>query len=166
MSGQPANLIVTARDGAADLKERLIALCKEERLPYGLIVERLSGAVGGGGRFGRGRGGPGGRRGRGFAGAPEDRSDLPDAISFRKVYADGREEIVRGGRFAAVTSRALRAVAAAGTDRNAVTRRLAGAGPAAVTVVAPSVLMRDVEVRADERDGTERPPLIPQPPLN
>jgi predicted Zn-dependent protease len=165
VTGQPANLIVTAREGATDLKERLVALCKDEKLPYGLIVERLTGATAGPARFGRGGGGPGGRRGRGFGAAPEERSDLPDAIGFRKIYPDGREEVIRGGRFAGVTARALRGIAATGADRNVLTRRLAGTGPAAVTIVAPSVLLRDVEVRATNQEGVERPPLLPQPPL-
>jgi hypothetical protein len=163
VSGQPANLIVTARDGAADLKERLLALCREERLPYGLIAERLGTAAGGGGpRFARGQG----RRGRGFAAPPEERSDLPDAIAFRKVYADGREEVIRGGRFAGLTARALRGIAAAGSDRNTLTRRLGGPGPAAVTVVAPSILLRDVEVRVMVGGSGEGPPLLTRPPLN
>src|SRR5262249_28818056 len=135
VTGQPANLLITAANGSADLKERLKALCREENMPYGLLVERFE-AAGGGGGPGCRRGF--GRRGRGFGGPaqdPADRSDLPDALGFRKIYADGREEVVRGGRIAGVTARTLRSIAAGGTDRNATTRRLTGFGLAAVTIV-------------------------------
>jgi TldD protein len=159
VTGQPANLIVTAAGGVADPKERLKTLCKDEGLPYGLVVERFEAGGGGrgGGRFGRGGFG----RGRG-GGDPADRSDLPDALAFVKVSADGHEETVRGGRLAGVTARALRSVVAAGSDRNVLTRRLAGFGPAAVTIVAPSVLVTGLDVRPAEGGG-EKPPLLPRP---
>src|SRR5207249_3607432 len=157
-------LIVTAANATADLKERLKAVCREEGAPFGLIVERLdtSPAAGGGG-FGRGFG----RRGGGFGGfgpPAADRSDLPNAIAFRKLFPDGHEEVVRGGRFVGVTSRALRNVAAAGADRNAASRRLGGMGTSAVTVVAPSVIVTQLDVRPEE--GTaEKPPLLARPAL-
>jgi TldD protein len=161
VTGQPANLLVTAESGAADLKERLKALCREEGLPYGLLVERFE-AVGAGprgGGFGRGR------FGRGPGGAdPGERSDLPDSIGLRKVHVDGKEEVLRGGRFRGVTVRTLRSVVAAGTDRNAMTRRLAGAGPDAVTLVVPSVLVAGLDVLPTE-GGAEKPRFIPRPPV-
>src|SRR5262249_41410575 len=86
VTGQPANLLVTAANGTADLKEKLKTLAKEEGLQYGLLVERLEagarpGGFGGFGGFRRGPGGPGGRgRGFGGGGAPGDASDLPDPI--------------------------------------------------------------------------------------
>src|SRR5205823_4853084 len=117
------NVLVTAKDGIADLKERLRTVCRDEGVPYGLIVERFETSGGrGGGRFGRGRFGP--RGGGGDPGA--DRSDLPDCLGFRKIYPDGKEELVRGGRVAGVTARTLRNIVAAGTDRNTITRRLTG----------------------------------------
>ena len=75
---------------------------------------------------------------------------------------DGQEELVRGGQFTAVTPRALRSVAAAGTDHNVLTRRLAGFGPSAITLVAPSVIVSGLEVRGAE-EGGEKPPLLPRP---
>jgi predicted Zn-dependent protease len=164
-TGQPGNLIVTVADGHADMVERLKALCKEENLPYGLVVDRFEadGRGGGprfGGRFGggRGRGGP-----RGQAAQPTESSELPDTLMFRKVYTDGREEIVRGGRLVGAVTRTLRNIAAAGSDRNVVTRRLAGSA-SAVTIVAPSVLVTGLDVRPDE-PTPEKPPLIPPPAM-
>jgi hypothetical protein len=160
VTGQPANLLVSTAEPIADLKERLRALCREEGVPYGLVIERFD-LSGGGLR--RAPGGPGGR-GRGFGGPPAaERSELPDALAFRKLYVDGREEIVRGGRVMGVTARTLRSIAAAGTDRNAATRRLAG-GPAAVTIVAPSIIVTGLDVRPTPSVG-ERAPLIPRPTL-
>lgn len=170
VTGQPANLLVTAAappaalaggPGSADLKERLKAACREEGLPYGLIVERFEpGGPRGGARVGFGRGPFG--RGRGMGESAPDRTDLPDPIGFRKVYADGHEEVVRGGRIAGVTARALRNISAAGADRNVLTRRLAGPGPAAVTLVAPSILVTGLDVRPAE-GSSEKPPLISRP---
>jgi TldD protein len=160
VTGQPANVIVTASGGVAELKPRLQAACKEEGLPYGLIVERFeAGGPGGGPRFGRGRfgRGPGG-----FGQGQTEPSDLPDPLGFRKVYPDGHEEMVRGGRIVSVTARTLRNIAAAGTDRNVLTRRLSGLGPAAMTVVAPSVLVTGLDVRPEE-GGSEKPPLLGPP---
>ena len=142
------------------MKERLKALCRDEGVPYGLVVERFeTGGGGRGGRFGRGQFG-GGRRGAG--GDPAERSDLPDCLTFRRIYLDGHEEVVRGGRIVGVTARTLRNVVAAGTDRNVMTRRLTGSGPAAVTLVVPSVLVSGLDVRPAEGNG-EKPPLISQP---
>jgi predicted Zn-dependent protease len=164
VTGQPSNLLITVENGEADLKARLLTLCKEEGLPYALIVERFEAGgprgPAGGGRRGFRRGGG---SGRGFGGQdPADRTELPDPLAFRKVYADGREEVIRGGRIVAVTARTLRDIDAAGTDRNVFTRRLAGFGPSAVTIVAPSVLITDLDVRPTE-DNSEKPPLIPPP---
>jgi predicted Zn-dependent protease len=160
VTGQPANLIVTASASSPDLKQKLEGLCKDEGLPYGLIVERFDASPGGGG-FRRGFGG----RGRGFGGAPADASDLPDAIAIRKLYPDGHEEAVRGGHIAGVTAHALRSIVAVGADRNVTTRHLTGLGPACVTVVAPSVIVTQLDVRPTEGGG-EKPPLIPRPSLS
>ena len=160
VTGQPANLIVTAAASSADLKQQLQTLCRDEGLPYGLIVESF-GAPAGGGGFRRGFGG----RGRGFGGPPPAAaSDLPDPIAFRKLYLDGHEEAVRGGHLAGVTAHALRSIVAAGADRNVTTRRLTGLGPACVTVVAPSVIVTQFDVRPAE-EGGGKPPLIPRPSL-
>jgi predicted Zn-dependent protease len=168
-TGQPGNVIVTAAAGVdrstgrSDMIERLKALCREENLPYGLVVERFETGGGGGARFGgrfgggRGRGGP-----RGGGGQQMEPSELPDTLAFRKVYVDGREEVVRGGRLVGVVSRTLRNIAAAGSDRNVVTRRLGGSGTSAVTIVAPSVLVNGLDVRPAEV-SPEKPPLIPRP---
>jgi hypothetical protein len=160
VTGQPANLIVTASATDANLKQKLEALCKDEGLPYGLIVERFGAAPGGGGPR-RGFGG----RGRGFGGSPADASDLPDPIAFRKLYLDGHEEVVRGGRIAGVTAHALRSIVAAGADRNMTTRRLGGLGAACVTVVAPSAIVTQLDVRPVE-EGGEKAPLIARPSLS
>jgi TldD protein len=157
VTGQPANLLVSTTATNADLKERLKALCKEDGLEYGLMLERFDTSPGGGRRGGFG--------GRGFGGRgapPQDRSDLPPALGFRKIYADGHEELLRGGRIVGVTARTLRNIAAAGTDRNAATRRLSPLGASAVTVVAPSIVVTGLDVRPDD-SGAEKPPLIPRP---
>lgn len=164
VTGQPANVIVTAAETSADLKERLKALCRQEGLEYGLIVERFEAGGGGGAPRFTGGFGRGGFRGRGGSPPPEP-SELPDALAFRKLYLDGREEVVRGGRLVGATTRTLRTIAAASSEVHVVTRRLGGIGTAAVTLCVPSVLVEALDVRPAETTP-EKPPLLPRPPAS
>jgi predicted Zn-dependent protease len=98
-----------------------------------------------------------------------------------RVYvADGREEYIRGSRLAGLNLRALRKIEGIGNDatvyafqQNAA-QGLAGTalgafgsaqGGLPATVVAPSLLLDDVEVRG-ARGEPRRPPLVPPPPIN
>jgi predicted Zn-dependent protease len=98
-----------------------------------------------------------------------------------RVYvADGREELIRGSRLAGLNLRVLRKIEGIGNDatvyafhQNAA-QGLAGTalgafasaqGGLPATVVAPSLLLNDVEVRG-ARGEPRRPPLVPPPPIN
>jgi len=98
-----------------------------------------------------------------------------------RVYvADGREELIRGSRLAGLNLRVLRKIEGIGNDatvyafhQNAA-QGLAGTAMGAfgsaqgglpTTVVAPSLLLDDVEVRG-ARGEPRRPPLVPPPPIN
>src|SRR5208282_2337164 len=85
-SGRIGNLIIRPEKTikAAELKEELLRLCREEELDYGLLIRRMS---------------------------TEDHKEpehlLSPPVMVYKVYTkDGREEPVRGLEFAEVTLRA------------------------------------------------------------
>ncbi len=98
-----------------------------------------------------------------------------------RVYvADGREELIRGARLAGLNLRVLRKIEGIGNDATAyafhqnAAQGLAGTalgafasaqGGLPTTVVAPSLLLDDVEVRG-ARGEPRRPPLVPPPPIN
>jgi hypothetical protein len=108
-------------------------------------------------------------------------SGLRTPLLVYKVYvADGREELLRGARLNGVTLRELRRVAAFGSDAQVynyflnVAAGLAGTslgafgsaqGGVPAAIVAPSMLLEDVEVRG-ARGEPRRPPILPAPPLN
>jgi hypothetical protein len=88
-----------------------------------------------------------------------------------RVYADGREELIRGVRFRELNVRSLRDIRAAGDDTtvfdyldNGAPLALMGAGSyaAETTVIAPSVLVDDLEVRKVD-DELPRLPIVPPP---
>ena len=98
---------------------------------------------------------------------------------YRVYAADGREEPVRGGMIEGLTLRSLRNVLAIGNDASVYTYMqnasdgLAGTALGAFgsvsngipsTVVAPSLLLDDVEIRGFHGEPRRLPP-VPAPPL-
>jgi predicted Zn-dependent protease len=97
-----------------------------------------------------------------------------------KVYAkDGREELVRGARISGFSPRTLRNIAGIGNDNfvfNYMQSQIAGVSGTALgafgtaqnglpaTVVAPSLLFEEIEVRG-ARGEPKRLPIIPEPPM-
>jgi len=110
-------------------------------------------------------------------GATGDRLPL---VVCRVYVDDGREEVIRGSHLTALTLRSLRDIAGigndpavfdffqnpapffAGTSLNAFGSAQGGIPS---SIVAPSLLLEDVEVRG-ARGEPRRPPLVPAPPLN
>jgi predicted Zn-dependent protease len=101
-------------------------------------------------------------------------------LIYRVDVADGRESLIRGARLAGLTLRAVRNIAAVGNDPTAFdfmqSQQAGFAGTALAafgsadsgvpsTVIAPSVLLDDVEVHG-ARGEPERLPLVPPPPIN
>jgi TldD protein len=100
-------------------------------------------------------------------------------LVYRVDVADGRESLIRGARLAGLTLRAVRNIAAVGNDATAFdfmqSQQAGFAGTALAafgssdsgvpsTVIAPSLLLDDVEVRG-ARGEPERLPLVPPPPI-
>lgn len=165
--GAPTNLILETSESVpeASLKQRLIDLTSAAGKPYGLLVRRLDFPTAG----------PAATLAKVFSGASNTgkvRVSLPLAVY--RVYADGREELVRNLNFRDLELRALRDVAAAG-DRPHVFQYLengalfaqmgAGSYVAECSVISPSLLLEEVELEPVTLDlPTE--PLVEPPALS
>jgi hypothetical protein len=163
-TAMPTNLIVKARETSSipDLKKKLIDLIQQRGLPYGVIVRKMDFPS--------------------TASIDEARKILSAAGSGRaisiplyayRLYPDGHEELVRGVRFKGVNARSLKDILAAGDDNvrfdyldNGAPFALMGLGSSAaqVTVVAPSLLIDDLEVSKVD-DEMPRLPVVPSPDL-
>src|ERR1700704_5392739 len=158
----------------ADMKKKFLDACRAEKLNYCIIVREMDNptlsllhqedfsellaSFGGGAGTG-------------------DR--LPLVIY--KVYPqDGREEIIRGARIIGLNSRALRNLAGVGNDNfvynymqsanagfagTALGAFASAQGGLPASVVAPSLLFEELEVRG-ARGEPKRLPLLPAPPLS
>lgn len=160
-----SNLLVRTAQAvpAAELKRRLIQLCKERGKPYGIVVRKMD--------FPSSASFDEVRRMLGGAGGGPAPASAP--VLVYKVFEDGHEELVRGLRFRNFNVRSLRDILAASRElhffdylENGMPFAVMGAGGyvAECTVVAPSVLVDDVELVPVEEE-LARPPLVPPPPL-
>jgi TldD protein len=123
-------------ESRAELKKKLIELAKDEDLEFGLMVESLE---------------PSGGRSDGLS--------IPAPTLIFKVYADGREEPVRGFTFKPVSQRLMKDIAGMGDDPTVLNVRSAGQK---TSVVAPSVLVKLMELSRTQRDFA-KPPALPRP---
>jgi predicted Zn-dependent protease len=172
----PSNLFFASTDGIspADLKKKFLDGCKQNGNKWCLIVRSMDNPVLGVREqddlsdivMGAASGAATGER-------------LP-LLVYRVDAADGRESLIRGAHLTGLTLRAIRNVSAIGNDAtafdfmNSQQAGFAGTALAAFgaadsgvpsTVIAPSILLDDVEVRG-ARGEPERLPLVPPPPIN
>ena len=159
-----SNLFVKASDAVtpAELKKKLIELCQARGKPYGIIVRKMDYPS--------------------SASIEEARRVLMSAQGGRpvsmpvlvyKVFPDGHEELVRGLRFRGLNVRSLKDILAAGDDAaafefmdSAAPFALMGASgfTAEATVVAPSILIDDLELHPAE-DELPKLPVVPAPEM-
>ncbi len=147
---------------AADMKKKLIDLCRAANKPYGILVRKLDYP----------------------STASKDELDqvaqaaggthllVPPLLAY-KIYPDGREELVRGLLFHGVSTRSFKDIVAA-SDENYVFDMidsnapfaLVGAGSFTTTssVIAPAVLFEEMELEPGKEE-TLKPPMVPPPPL-
>jgi TldD protein len=159
---------------AADLKKKFLDTCRSEKLSYCLVVREMDNPTlsllhqedfsellaSYGGGVGTG-----------------DRLPL---VVYRVYPETGREEIIRGSRIIGLNSRALRNLAGIGSDSfafnymqsqdNGFAGTALGAFGSArsglpASVVAPSLLFEELEVRG-ARGEAKRLPLLPPPPMS
>ena len=85
--------------------------------------------------------------------------NLPPPTAAYRVYPDGREELVRGAFFKPVSYRALNEIVALGNEPVLLNTTALGQD---VSVVAPAVLLRQVELAKPSREFA-KPSFIPRP---
>ena len=159
-----SNLFVNASDGVApaELKKKLIELIQTRGKPYGMIVRKMdfpsSASI---------------DEARRMVTAQQGGRAISSPILIYKVYPDGREELVRGLRFRGFNVRSLKDILAAGNDAEAFEYldspapfALIGASnyTAEATVVAPSLLIDDLELHPVEEE-LPKLPVVSAPDL-
>lgn len=162
------NLFVRASQtvSAAELKKKLIDLCKLRNKPYGIIVRKLDWPSSA--SFEELR--------RQFTSMAMSGAGRPVSVPLLvyRVGVDGKEELVRGVRFRALNVRSFRDIVAASDqpfvfnfmDSNAPFALMGAAGFVTnSTVVAPSVLFEEVELE-QVLDEMPKPPIVPAPPTD
>jgi TldD protein len=144
------------------LRERMMQLCKDRELPYGIIVRKilnpnilmttLYNLTEGDFPFARTPG-------------------QMTALEVYKVFPDGREELVRGCDVAGMTAQSFKDILAVGDRKFAyncyavpVTLSFFSGGEQFLptSVLVPSMLFEDVEIRPLEEDFT-KPPILSHP---
>jgi TldD protein len=164
-SATPSNLIVKAHETSpvAALKAKMIDLCQQRGLSYGIVVRRMD--------FPSTATMDEARRNLASGGSSGPAVSLP--LHIYKLYADGHEEMIRGVRLHGLNARSLKDILAAGDDNvtfnyleNGAPFALLGLGSSAaeVAVVAPSVLIDDLELTKID-DELPKLPIAPPPAL-
>ncbi len=160
-----SNLFVSASESvpAADLKKKLIDLCQMRGKPYGILIRKMD--------FPSSASIEEARRLL-SASAGSSRPVSAPILAYR-VYPDGREELVRGLRFRGFTGKSLKDIMAVGDDsvtleymENGAPFAILGGGSytAEVSVVAPSVLIDDLELHPVEEEMPKLP-VVPAPEI-
>lgn len=162
------NLIVQSNETIkmADLKARMIDMLKQRDKQFGFIVRKMDFPSTASGNEVR----------RLISGAARSGGARPVSLPLRiyRVYIDGHEEMVRGLRFRALNVRSLKDIVAAADDVNVFSYpengqpfALMGAGSetAETSVIAPSLLIDDLELVRVE-DEQPKLPLVPAPELS
>lgn len=151
-------------DTVASLKKKLIDLCKERGKPYGMLVRKLDFP------FSAGRGELQALAQSGSQSGGSVRPISPPVLIYR-VYADGREELVRGLRFRGVSTRSLRDLLGASQEtalfafvNNSAPLAYLGAGGmlAPTSVVAPALLFEEMEFELPQ-EQLPKLPVVPAP---
>jgi TldD protein len=146
---------------AADMKAKLIDLCRQGNKPYGILVRKLdypsTATI---------------DELEKVAQAGGAHPMVPPLLAY-KIYPDGREELVRGLLFQGTSIRSLKDIVAA-SDENYVFDlidsnapfALVGAGSFMTTasVIAPAVLFEELELEP-AKEETPKPPIVPPPAL-
>jgi hypothetical protein len=146
-------------DGGLDpdgLTKALTQAAAERELEYGIRITsigRTPSARALAARF------PGAAAALASFGAAGGGAGLGDPIAIYKVYTDGREELVRGCEFGDLDVEQLEDIIAGGAGARVFN---AGRGAAAASVIAPALLLEDVQILTIEEER-ERPPIVTAP---
>ncbi len=133
-SGRMGNLIVTPEKPVplSELKDRMRAMCRELELDYGIVVREMGG--------------------------------LTPVRAYKVYAADGREEPLAGVEFVGAGFRPLRDIVAASKERYVFNFLHGSNGRTVVpaSIVAPAILVQEMELRKTERKP-ERMPYLEHP---
>ncbi|MSV28816.1 MAG: hypothetical protein EXQ52_08725 [Bryobacterales bacterium] len=147
----------------AALKAQMLEICRTREKPYGIIVRKLD--------FPSSASFDEARRILGQATGSSQPLSLP--LLVYRVYPDGREELVRGTRFKGLNARSLKDILAASNESylfefldNPAPFAIMGAGSSIseTAVIAPSVLIDDLELQKIEQEYPKLP-IVPAPVL-
>ena len=151
----------------ADLKKKLIDMCRERNKPYGILVREMDFPSSGSAAELR-------RMAALTAQSGGNTRPVTLPMLVYRIYPDGREELVRSVRFRSLSTRSFKDILAA-SDENYVfdfidsnaPYALMGAGSfiATASVIAPAVLFDELEIEPI-RDDIPKPPIVPPPPLS
>jgi TldD protein len=165
-SGAISNLFVktSQSEPLIDLKKKLIDMCKERNKPYGMLVRKMDYP------FSAGRSELQSLAQSGSQSGGSVRPISPPVLVYR-VYADGREELVRGLRFRGVSTRSLRDLVGASKEtvlfdyvnNGAPLAMLGGGGLLAPTaIVSPALLFEEIEFELPQ-EQLPKLPVVPAP---
>ncbi|HKV26199.1 MAG TPA: metallopeptidase TldD-related protein [Candidatus Acidoferrum sp.] len=171
-----SNLFFNSTDtlSPADLKKKFLDDCRSEKLPYCLVIREMDNPA-----ISLLHQDDFSELLASFAGGAGTGDRLP--LIVYKVYPeDGREEMIRGSRIIGLNTRMLRNLGGIGNDPfayNYMQSQVSGFAGTALgafgsaqsglpaSVVAPSILFDDLEVRG-ARGEPKRLPLLPPPPMS
>lgn len=168
-----SNLFFDATGGldAQQLQQKFLQICKSDGLPWCLVVKKMDNPA-----LASIRRGDFNDMLSGVIDSVANGGRLPLIVE-RVWTSDGHEELVRGARISGLTLHDLRSIAGIGNDPTVFTfmqnpqfaaTALAAFGSAQggmpTSILAPSLLLEDVEVHGPH-GGETRPPLVPPPPM-
>jgi PmbA/TldA metallopeptidase C-terminal domain len=160
------NLFVSASEASplAELKKKMMEICRTRNKPYGIIIRKMD--FPSSASFEELR-----RLLSGSASSGGSARPVSIPILAYRVYQDGREELVRGLRFRGFNARSFKDILAA-SDESFVFEFLENGSPMALMgsggsiaqscVVAPSVLIDDLEMERMEEEFPKIP-IVPPP---
>jgi hypothetical protein len=162
------NLFVRATQTvpAPDLKKKLMELCQQRNKPYGMLVRKLDYPSGASVDELR-------RMTAAMAQSGGNARPVSLPVLVYRVYADGREELVRNIRFRGLSTRSFKDIAAASSENyvfdfidSTAPFALIGAGNFVTTaaVIAPAILFDELEFEPIQED-VPKLPIVPPPPL-
>lgn len=149
---KPANVIFRSSNNAslAKLKKTMLEMCADFDLDYGLVISRIEDLSA-----------P--RAGFSFLGGhTTGESALTPPLVGYKVYADGREELVRNLEFSNITVRTLRDILQTGNEEHVYHYLIGDDYEMPVSIVCPALLFEEMELKKTEAK-IKKPPVLPSP---
>jgi TldD protein len=156
-----SNLFVSSTDTVplGEMKKKLIELCRTRNKPYGMLVRKMdfpsTASV---------------AEVRAIASGQQGSRPVSLPLLVYRIYVDGHEELVRGLRFRGFNARSLKDILATGDDsnvfewmENGAPFALVGGGGSTTEacVVAPSILIDDLELHPIEGELPKLPVVAP-----